>query len=197
MKTCEYYSPEQQDKLAEIIHKGGYVTFESPELAHVWCDLMDLNQRELTLMMAGFTGLTNEELETNGTLYFPVAKEEILPWLIEALVNELQYYGMMDDLMFTIGYKDGTVRTYSHGDCDFTPKRPLTTNQYGRTQDRIIRSSLDIRNIAYIIMTDGYQEPIYHATKEGLSALKEYGGFEEWRDGRGEKQRDYIQDDWI
>ena len=197
MKTCEYYSPEQQDKLAEIIHKGGYVTFESPGLAHVWCDLMDLNQRELTLMMAGFTGLTNEELETNGTLYFPIAKEDVLSLLIEALRNELQNYGMDDSTLFTIGYKDGTIKTYSHDDCDFTPNRPLTDNQSCSTQEKIIRSSLRMRDIAFIIMSDGYEEPVYYVTKDGLTALKQYGSFEEWHNGVGERQRDYIQDDWI
>ena len=193
----EYYTPEQQDKIAEIIHKGGYVSLDENKLIHVWYDIMDLEQRELTLMLAGFNGLTNEELETNGTLYFPVAKVEILSLLCEALINELQGYGMDDSYVFTIGYKDGTVKTYSHDDCDFIPKRPLTIYQYGRTQDGIIRSSLHLRDIAFIIMSDGYEEPIYFATKEGLPALKRYGGFEEWHNGVGERRRDYIQDDWI
>ena len=193
----EHYTPELQDKIAETIHKGGYVYFDDMELIHVWNDVMELEERELTLMLAGFTGLTNEELETNGTLYFPIAKDEILSMLSEALINELQGYGMDESFMFTIGYKDGTVKTYSHGDCDFTPKRPLTNYQYGRTQDRIIRSSLHLREITFIIMSDGYQEPTYFATKNGLPALKKYGGFEEWHNGRGERRRDYIQDDWI
>lgn len=193
----EYYTPEIQHKLAEIIHKGGYVTFEDKELVHVWNDVMDLEYRELTLMLAGFNGLTNEELETNGTLYFPIAKEEILSLLCEALINELQGYGMDDSTMFTIGYKDGTIKSYSHNDCDFVPKRPLTNYQYGRTQDKIIRSSLHLRDITFIIMSDGYQEPIYFATKEGLPALKTYGDFEEWHNGVGERRRDYIQYDWI
>lgn len=30
-----------------------------------------------------------------------------------------------------------------------------------------------------------------------MAALKRYGGFEEWHNGRGERHRDYIQDDWI
>ena len=80
----EHYTQEQQDKIAEIIHKGGYVSLDDKELIHVWYDMMDLEQRELTLMLAGFNGLTNEELETNGILYFPVAKGEILSMLCEA-----------------------------------------------------------------------------------------------------------------
>ncbi len=193
----EYYTPEQQEKIAVAIAKGGYVSLDDKELVHVWYDIMDLEQREQTLMIAGFTGLTNEELETNGTIYFPIAKDEILSMLSEALINELQGYGMDESFMFTIGYHDGTVKTYSHGDCDFTPKRPLTNYQYGRTQDRIIRSSLHLREITFIIMSDGYQEPTYFATRNGLPALKRYGGFEEWHNGRGEGRRDYIQDDWI
>ena len=197
LMMTEHYTPELQDKIAETIHKGGYVYFDDNELIHVWNDIMELEERELTLMLAGFTGLTNEELETNGTLYFPIAKDEILSMLSEAFINELQGYGMDESFMFTIGYKDGTVKTYSHGDCDFTPKRPLTNYQYGRTQDRIIRSSLHLREITFIIMSDGYQEPTYFATKNGLLALKKYGDFEEWHNGRGERRRDYIQDDWI
>ena len=193
----EYYTPEQQYKIAEIIHKGGYVYFDDNELTHVWNDVMDLEHRELTLMMAGFTGLTNEELETNGTLYFPIAKDKILSMLSEALINELLGYGMDDSYMFTIGYKDGTIKTYSHGDCDFIPVRALTAYQYGRTQDKIIRSSLHLREITFIIMSDGYQEPTFFATNNGLPALKIYGGFEQWHNGVGERQRDYIQDDWI
>ena len=194
---AEYYTPEQQYKIAEIIHKGKFVYFDDKKLIHVWNEVMDLEHRELTLMMAGFTGLTNEELETNGTLYFPITKEDVLSLLSEALLNEFLGYGMDDSYMFTIGYKDGTIKTYSHGDCDFTPKRPLTNYQYGRTQEKIIRSSLHLRDIAFIVMSDGYEEPVYYTTKEGLTALKKYGDFEEWHDGRGEKQRDYIQNDWI
>ena len=193
----EYYTPEQQDKIAEAIAKGGYVSLDDKELIHVWYDIMDLEQREQTLMLAGFTGLTNEELETHATLYFPVPKKDLLDLLVECLRNELAYYGMDETTMFTIGYRDGTTKTYSHNDCDFTPKRPLTNNQYGSTQEKIIRSSLHLRDIDFIIMSDGYEEPVYYVTKEGMPALKRYGGFEEWHDGRGERQRDYIQDDWI
>ena len=196
MNTEKTYTPEQQEELVRIIAKGGFVSFEM-EQYQVWQDLMNLEERELTLMMAGFTGLTNEELETFGSIYIPVGKEEILSILVEALSNELQGYGMDDSTMFTIGYKDGNIVNYSHIDCDFTPKRPLTNNQSGSTQDKIIRSSLNIRDIAFLIMTDGYEEPIYFATKDGMAALKRFGGFEEWHNGRGEHQRDYIQDDWI
>lgn len=192
----EFYTPEQQDRLAKIINKGGFVSMEAEE-SRIWCDVMDLEHRELTLMMAGFTGLTNEELETNGTLYFPVAKKNILAELIEALRNELQGYGMDDSTMFTIGYKDGTVKTYSHDDSDITLKRPLTDNQYCSTQEKIIRSSLNLRNIDFIIMSNGYQEPVYFVTKEGIPALKQYGNFEKWYKGVGEKRRDYIQDEWL
>lgn len=194
----EIYTPEQQEQLVDIIHKGGYVNFDqSNDLLHVWQDLMELSDRELTLMLAGFTGLTNEELESSATLYFPVPKKNLLNLLEDCLVNELTGYGFEETTSFTIGYKDGTVKYYCEVDCDFTPKQPLTSNQSSSTQYKIVRSSLNIRNIDFIIMTDGYEEPTYFATKEGLPALKKYGGFEEWHNGRGEKQRDYIQDDWI
>lgn len=196
MSTEQYYATKQQEELVRTIEKGGFVSFEM-EQYQVWQDLMGVEDRELTLMMAGFTGLTNEELETFGSMYFPVAKEDILSILVEALSNELQGYGMDDSTMFTIGYKDGTIVNYSHLDCDFTPKRTLTNNQSCSTQDKIIRSSLNTRDIAFLIMTDGYEEPVYYSTKDGMEALKRYGGFERWYKGRGEQPRDYLQDDWI
>ena len=196
MNTQDFYTLAQQKQLAEAIAKGGFVSFDR-ELSEVWQDLMGLKERELILMMAGFTGLTNEELESFASIYFPVAKEDILSILVEALENELYGYGMDDSTMFTIGYKDGTVVNYSHIDCNFTPRRPLTNNQSSTTQEKIIRSSLQTRDIAFLIMTDGYEEPVYYATKDGMAALKKYGDFEEWHDGKGERNRDYIQDDWI
>jgi len=148
MNTKQDYTPKQQEELVRIIAKGGFVSFEM-EQYQVWQDLMGLEERELTLMMAGFTGLTNEEQETFGSIYIPVGKEEILSILVEALSNELQAYGMDDSTMFTIGYKDGNVVNYLHLDCDFIPKRPLTNNQSGSTQDKIIRSTLNTRDIAF------------------------------------------------
>ena len=64
MNTEKNYTAEQQEELVRIIAKGGFVSFEM-EQYQVWQDLMNLEERELTLMMAGFTGLTNEELETD------------------------------------------------------------------------------------------------------------------------------------
>ena len=100
MNTKQDYTPKQQEELVRIIAKGGFVSFEM-EQYQVWQDLMGLEERELTLMMAGFTGLTNEEQETFGSIYIPVGKEEILSILVEALSNELQGYGMDDSTMFT------------------------------------------------------------------------------------------------
>ena len=64
MNTQKNYTAEQQEELVRIIAKGGFVSFEM-EQYQVWQDLMNLEERELTLMMAGFIGLTNEELETD------------------------------------------------------------------------------------------------------------------------------------
>ena len=32
---------------------------------------------------------------------------------------------------------------------------------------------------------------------KGKELFKKFGNFEEWKNGRGEIKRDYIQDDWI
>ena len=194
----EFYTPEQQEQLAQIIHKGGFVDFgQDKDLVHVWQDLMDLEERELTLMHAGFTGLTNEELESNATLYFPVEKKDILDMLFEAIDNEEAGYGMDDSTMFIVGYRDGDIKTFQHNDCDFKTVRPLTNNQSWSTHSKIISTSLKVQQIVFLMMSDGYEEPVYFATRQGLPMLKKYGGFEEWHNGRGEKRRDYIQDDWI
>ena len=67
-----------------------------------------------------------------------------------------------------------------------------------RTAWTIIKNSLNLRNLVFILRTDGYEEPNYWVKNDvGLRLLKKYGEFEEWKNGRGEKRRDYIQDDWI
>ena len=90
MNAQDFYTPKQQKQLAEAIAKGGFVSFDR-ELSLVWQYLMGLKERELTLMMAGFIGLINEELESFASIYFPVAKEDILSILVEALVNYMNY----------------------------------------------------------------------------------------------------------
>ena len=56
------------------------------------------------------------------------------------------------------------------------------------------------RKVEAIIRSDGYNQPTYYISKgsttDGETAMRKYG-FELWKNGRGDKKRDYIQDDWI
>lgn len=188
-------TPALMDAIADRIAKGGYVTFERAE-ANAWED-MTLDERELTLMLAGFTGLTNDELDGNGTLYVPIDKKQLVEEFQEALTNEMGFHGMDDSTIFTIGYKDGSRKYLSEMENDFEDSG-ITTSQSSRTQWEKAKAALKLRDVAYIIRSDGYQEPNYWVNgADGMRQLKQYGGFEEWKKGRGEKSRQYIQDDWI
>ena len=61
---------------------------------------MRLDEKERTLMIACYTGLTNEGLETFDSIYFPVAIEDILSMFVETLANELNIYGKDDSNTF-------------------------------------------------------------------------------------------------
>ena len=190
-----YMTPERMDAIAEVISKGGTISFDRVD-ADAWSD-MTLDERELTLMLAGFSGLTNEELEDTGTIYSPIAKSQLVEEFQDALANELGFHGMDDSTMFTIGYKDGTRKYLSSMDNDFEDAG-ITPSQGSRTQWAKAKSALRLRDVAYIIRTNGYDEPNYYANGEqGMQLLKSYGGFEQWKKGCGEKNRQYIQDDWI
>ena len=191
-----YLTPAQQDAIADRIAKGGIVSFSRSE-AEAWSE-MTRDERELTLMLAGFTGLIDEdEFEDLGTIYMPIAKSALVEEFQEALANEMGFHGMDDSTTFTIGYKDGSRKYLSRDENDFDDAG-ITANQTSRTQWAEAKSALRLRDVAYIIRTNGYDEPNYYANgKQGMRLLKESGRFEEWKKGRGEKPRQYIQDDWI
>lgn len=195
----KFLQPAQMDRLAEIISKGGYVSIDDRELAEVWTEDMTLEEKELTLMLAGFTGMINEELEEHGTMYFPMDKKELVDMLVEQIDNELLGYGMEDSTMFTVGYKDGTRKYLAKYDDDFTENIKVTNNTSGSERTRREKAALKLSQVAYIIKSDGYDEPQYWVAPDSDSQwlLKQYGNFEFWKKGRGEKRRSYIQDDWI
>lgn len=192
----DYYTEAQEQAIINIISNGGFVNFG--DFSRIWTDIMDKDQRELMLMQAGFTGMTvDDELEESGTIYVPASKNDLVREIQEALVNEWEGYGMDDSTTFTIGYKDGTTVDVSRDFNEVDPVRPLTANQQVKTHYDIAKQSLKTRDIAWIIKTDGYDEPRYYVANGSKNSLREYGGFEFWNNGRGEKRREYIQDDWI
>lgn len=195
----KFLQPAQMDRLAEIISKGGYVQIDDRELADVWIDDMTLDEKELTLMLAGFTGMINEELEENGTMYFPLPKKELVGLFVDQLVNQLDGNGMEESTMFTIGYKDGTVKYLAELDDDFSDSVRFTDKISYSGLHRKAKEAIGLSNVTFIIKSDGYDEPNYWVADDEMAKeqLRKYGGFEYWKKGRGEKRRSYIQDDWI
>lgn len=179
------YSLEEENRILNSISNGGWV-----ELPPSFSELNG-EQRELLLMMSGFSGLTEED---NASLYFPIEKKEFVSMLTEDLGNISSGYKIDDSVSWAIGYKDGTTKYLSEMDNDFDGIK-LTSNQSFSKQKSIVSKAL--KDAAFILRSDGYSEPTYRTSKGGLTMLKKYGGFEEWKNGRGEKRRDYIQDDWI
>ena len=190
----EHFTKEQNEIINKIA-KGGYVELSDK----TWMEEMDLSERELMLMVSGFTGLIDEnELEEFGTLYFPISREDLFNEMQDQLVNEFTGYGMDDSYVYTFGYANGDIKRVSHDENDIELKKPVTQKMSWRTAWTIIKNSLNLRNLVFILRTDGYEEPNYWVKNDaGLQLLKKYGEFEEWKNGRGEKRRDYIQDDWI
>ena len=182
-------SASQYEALVNSISKDGQIDIR------VWEDLTN-SQRELALMEAGFSGMIGEDF-SDGTLYIEENRESLLSRLNDAILNDANF-GPDADNTWTIGYKDGTRKYLDGTQNDFDVSGQLTNRQSGRTQSAIAEKAINKKNIAYILSTSAIDQPRYYVNGEsGQRLLKDYGGFEFWKKGRGEKRRDYIQDDWI
>ena len=158
-----------------------------------WSDL-DVPSRELALMEAGFTGYADDGAEN---IMFPTEKDSIVDVAVTAIMND-NYYGpqVNSDTSITIAYKDGTSKTIGSLGSEIDLVSPLSSNQSFKTQENIVRRSLHIGDIAYITHNDSYRET-YWIAKGGEERFRRDTDYEYWKKGRGEKRRDYIQDDWI
>lgn len=197
-----FIKPAMMEQIAETmanaIEKYGWFSFEGAQ-RDAWGD-MTTDERDLTLMYAGFTGMIDEdEYENFGTIYIPMDKKKLVEELKEQLVNDWQGYGVEESTMFTIGYKDGSRKYLSQLESDFEPSRPVTNRTTSRSASELAQGSIKLRDVAYIIRSNGYDEPNYWVANNDTAKelLRKYGNFEFWRKGRGEKRRSYIQDDWI
>lgn len=176
------------DKLTDAIFKGENFDY------NFW-DGLTTEQKELALMQGGFTGLIGDDFE-NGMLYYPTEdKKHLLSWMADDIANSNDVYGMDDSVHWTVKYTDGTTKNLSEGDSDYYEDwRGKSSAFTKRRTAQLIQTS----KIAWILRTDGYDQPSYWVKDEkALASLKKYGGFERWKKGRGEKRRDYVQDDWI
>lgn len=195
----KFLTPARMDEVADFIASAGergFLSFER-DMYEDWQN-MTTDEKDLTLMLAGFTGMINDEYEEFGTIYTPTDKKGLISEIEEALDNEWTGQGMEESTVFTIGYKDGSTKRISLAENDFEPKQRITPNTSSREIWRRARAAIGLSNVAYIVRTNGYDEPNYWvANEDGKAQMKEYFGFEEWKKGRGEKRRSYIQDDWI
>lgn len=193
----DIYSSDDQNKIVDIINKGGYISFED-KLGNIWYNKMSLEDRELTLMLAGFTGFINiDELEDSGTIYMPIKRDNLLGTLEDNIRNYATGYGIDDSTMWIIGYSDNSIKTFSELENDLDiPELDINTS---RTKiNKVINSCINIQKVLFILNINGYNEPtVWIKNNKGKELFKKFGNFEEWKHGRGEIKRDYIQDDWV
>ena len=158
---------------------------------------MSQEQRELALMEAGFSGAISDDFD-NGVLYNEVSKESIIDLVRDDIVNRsLNDDNYFDDsISIHILYKDGTRKYIDEFTNDFDDVH-ITNNMSYKGQKAAAQNGLKISKVDAIIRSDGYDQPRYYVAKGYEKQLKDYAGFEFWKKGRGEKKRDYIQDDWV
>ena len=194
----ENYSDEEREHLIDsIADRKHFLTFSNKD-EDIWYNKLNLEERELILMQAGFTGLIDrDELEENGTIYYPVEKDLFWGYLEDDVNNFIEGNELDDSVRWTFGYKDGSTKDFSASDNELNIPE-LGTSQSKSKLSSIFNKCINIQKLVYILHTDGYGEPFYWCKNElGKKLLKEYGKFEEWNNGRGELKRDYVQDDWI
>lgn len=156
-----------------------------------WSDLDDAS-RELALMEAGFTGLASDGAED---IMFEDSRDELLGPLADNIVSDAMGYQHDNDISATIVYKDGSERRFDTLSNDFEI-RPVGRSSSRGLYDRAYRS-MDRKNISYVTYQDSANARYYTNGDDGMKRLKRDTGYEKWTNGRGEKRRDYIQDDWI
>ena len=201
IKESEGFSEQEYEKLKNelIKYKFNFGCIDDRRLIQIWQDEMDLDYRYLTLIEIGFTGLVHEdsldefgEVSVNGG-----SVSHGLGMFCEDMSNNFAYEWNYNRT-WTLGYKDSSIITIDgYGEEDYKALRGLTKNQMYRTQENIIKRNVNAKNLLFLYMQDADSEPLYFVRNtEGLEMLKKWGEFEEWKDGRGEKKLDYIQDDY-
>lgn len=181
----EGLSQRQWDAIVSGIAKSGDIDYDQ------WQEL-DQEQQELALMEAGFTGAISDDLG-DATLYLPESKDNMVAWFQDDLVNEMWGH-QIQDISWTVLYKDGSKKYLDETSNDFADAH-ITNNMVKQAYTNA-KKALRLGSVAAIIRTDAGGQPTFYLAKGGEQRMREYG-FELWKNGRGEKKRDYIQDDWI
>ena len=159
---------------------------------HDTWEKLSLEQQEVALMQAGFSGAVSDDL-TEGTMYIPTSKDSIVTQFVESLVNEMQGYGIKDE-SYTVLYKNGDKKYLDEMTNDFGNAH-ITDKMYKQAYTNA-KNALQISKVAAIIKSDAFDQPRYYVAKGGEKQMQDYGS-EFWNNGKGEKKRDYIQDDWL
>lgn len=190
----EAASEERINAMIDSIHKHGDIYFDREDM-RVW-DAMDTDERELMLMQAGFTGMTDMSSGELSVIHKSNIKV-LLAQAEEALVNDWEGYNGSTDNSFAIGYKDGTVKYVDdmsgHFEAPANLARLSSSGKYAAARKMIGNT----RNVAFVTNNNSETTEYAHDTKSGNAMLKKFTGWEEWKGGRGEKRRNYIQDDWV
>lgn len=201
MKSLFNYIKESYEdiekEIIDTIYKGHYVEFTGKAQKY-WYDEMNLDQKELMLMQAGFNGFINrDELEDNGTIYSLIDFNDIIGTLEDDISNYVTGYEIDDSTTWTLGYKDGKIKRLSDDENDLD--LPELDKWTSKTKlKNVFNKAVNKQKLLFILRTDGYSEPVvWVKNTEGEKLFKKYGEFEKWTNGRGELKRNYIQDDWI
>lgn len=152
-----------------------------------WQDI-DPEHRELALMESGFTGLVSEDAED---IIAEVSKDQILSYVSDEILNRWLGEEGSNDVMITVGHTDGKAYT----DEEIKPVKKVTDKQSYSTQKSIINQTLTGKNVSFVLVSGPWGSE-YYAAKDN-EHIQQYTGYEKWTDGRGIKERDYLQDDWI
>lgn len=187
----DWLSESEYSQIVDNIAKGESLDFDK------W-QILNEDQQALALMEAGFTGAVDDI--NSGMLYYPDTKKNMVELFVDDLVNEMSGTGMDDSTTYSILYNDGTRKYLSNDDpSDFVSNNKIRSG-FTKKIYSDAKNALKISKVEAIIRSDGYNQPTYYISKgnttDGETAMRKYG-FELWKNGRGDKKRDYIQDDWV
>lgn len=160
-------------------------------LLRLWEDVLTLEQKYLVLKEARFTGFVDEKvLDYSGELnvcggIMKKGIEEFCDSVCDATYNGWDY-----SLTWTLGYGEGRVEYIdAFSECAFALQK-LTKKQSPKTMRTILKHNVNIRDVLFIRKTYPSTYPIYYVRNwAGIRAYKDYGKFEFWRFGKGEKKR--------
>lgn len=157
-------SNSQWKGIVNNIAKDGSIDYDN------WLTLSE-NQQNKALQEARFTGAVSDDL-SNGVVYMLIAKDDMVRRFQDALVNEMQGYGVNDE-SYTVLYKDGTTKHLDTISNDFdNVKINSNMNRQAYTN---AKNALKLRDVAAIIQYSADGQPCYYLAPKGEKAMRDYG----------------------